>query len=102
MRTIQKRKSILGKLFVPAVAVAVLSYFLMHAQDGQYGSEAKDRLARQLAVRNAEYDALVARRAQLEQRVELLKDGSLERDMLDEQARRALNVVREDEIVILR
>ena len=38
----------------------------------------------------------------LEQRVQLLHDGSLEKDMLDEQARRALNLAHPDELVIYR
>ncbi len=32
----------------------------------------------------------------------LLRDGSIERDMLDEQARGALNVLQADEMVIMR
>jgi cell division protein FtsB len=34
--------------------------------------------------------------------VMLLRDGSIERDMLDEQARNALNVLKPEELVILR
>ena len=47
MHTIQKRKSFLGKLIVPAMASAVLAYFVLHAKTGQYGSEAKVAFARQ-------------------------------------------------------
>ena len=43
-----------------------------------------------------------AERIQLERRVEMLNDGSLERDMLDEHARRSLNLALPDEIVIMR
>ena len=35
-----------------------------------------------------------------EKEVQLMSDGSLERDMLDEKARLALNMSRSDEIVI--
>ena len=38
----------------------------------------------------------------MERRVQLLHDGTLEKDMLDEQARRALNLSQADEIVIMR
>ena len=102
MHTIQKRKSFLGKLIVPAMASAVLAYFVLHAKTGQYGSEAKVAFARHLAERNAEYAELVAEREAIERRVRAMKDGTLEKDMIDENARRALNVAREDEIVILR
>ena len=102
MHTIQKRKSFLGKLVVPALTSAVLAYFVLHAETGQYGSEAKVSLTRQLAERNAQYSELVSERDALERRVRAMTDGTLEKDMIDENARRALNVVRDDEIVILR
>ncbi|TFF20736.1 septum formation initiator family protein [Jiella endophytica] len=102
MHTIQKRKSFFGKLIIPALTSAVLAYFVLHAKTGQYGSEAKQAFSRQLAVRNAEYAELLAERDALERRVKAMKDGTLEKDMVDENARRALNVAREDEIVILR
>ena len=42
-------------------------------------------------------------RVELEQRVQLLHDGTLEKDMLDEQARKALESRRSrDEITIMR
>ena len=41
-------------------------------------------------------------REKLASRVRLLKDGNIERDMLDEQARYQLNFLHEDEIVIMR
>ena len=40
--------------------------------------------------------------AALQQQVALLSDGTVERDMLDEQARRALNMAQPGELVILR
>ena len=42
-----------------------------------------------------------AQRVELERRVQLLHDGTLEKDMLDEQARRALNLSHADEITIM-
>ena len=38
-----------------------------------------------------------AQRLEIERRVQMLHDGSLEKDMLDEQARNALNVSHADE-----
>ena len=40
--------------------------------------------------------------AKLKKRVKLLMDGSIEYDMLDEQARYHLNLIQDDEIVIMR
>lgn len=102
MRTIQRRRSRLGGLVVPIAAASFLAYFAVHAQSGRYGLEAKADLARQLDVRRAHLVELKVKRERLEQRVQLLHDGTLEYDMIDERARRALNVLRPEEIVILR
>ncbi|TIW05882.1 MAG: septum formation initiator family protein, partial [Mesorhizobium sp.] len=42
-----------------------------------------------------------ARRVDLQRRVQLMHQGTLEKDMLDEQARRALNMSHADEITIM-
>lgn len=102
MQTRQKRKTFLGKLVVPAITASVLGYFAVQVQSGRYGLDAKAELAIEQGKRQAEYDLLVAEREALEQRVQLLSDGTLERDMIDEQARRALNMSTDREITILR
>ena len=96
----KKRKS--GALIVPAIATMFLSYFGYHAFHGEYGIYAGRAFEQRIAVLAAELDDVRDRRADLEHRVKLLRDGSLEKDMLDEYARRALNLAREDEIVIFR
>ena len=102
MPTRQYRKTGLSRLIVPALTMSFLAYFALHAQSGRYGSESKTLLTEELAKRTADYDAIVEQRHALEQRVQLLRDGSLERDMIDERARAALNMVTTDELVILR
>ncbi|KQT83461.1 septum formation initiator family protein [Aurantimonas sp. Leaf443] len=102
MRTIQKRRSRFGFLIVPAITGVFLTYFAVQVQGGRYGTLAKDDLARTLAERSAEQERLTTQRQKLEQRVQLLHDGSLERDMIDERTRRALNLGAPDEVVILR
>ena len=57
---------------------------------------------REAAELQARLDAIRAERIELERRVQLLHDGTLEKDMLDEQARRALNLSQADEIAIMR
>ena len=89
-----------GRLIVPAVATAFLAYFGYHAFHGAYGIESKKRLEVRAVVLQAELDLLVTERKALEARLVLINDGTVERDMLDEQARRALDLVRDDEVVI--
>ena len=102
MQTRQKRRTFLGKLIVPVITLSVLGYFADQVQSGRYGLTAKADLAIDRADRQAEYDRLVKERESLERRVQLLSDGTLERDMIDEQVRRALNVTTDHEITILR
>jgi cell division protein FtsB len=100
--TKQYRKSRLARLIVPVIALGFLGYFAMHAQSGRYGLEAKEQLERSRAASQARYDDLRRQREALEQRVQLLHDGTLDRDMIDERARRALNFSSANEIVIMR
>lgn len=90
-----------GKLIVPAITVVVLSYFGFHAYQGDYGLNAKARLEVRIDRLEADLAVLEKTRQELEERLSLLQNGSLEKDMLDEQVRRALILARENEIVIL-
>ncbi|MBL0936582.1 MAG: septum formation initiator family protein [Rhizobiaceae bacterium] len=89
-----------GRLIVPVIASAFLAYFGYHAFQGAYGINAKHRLEERVTILKAELDQLVVEREALETKLILINDGSIERDMLDEQARRALDLVRDDEVVI--
>ncbi|WP_011580969.1 MULTISPECIES: FtsB family cell division protein [Chelativorans] len=89
-----------GRLIVPAVTALVLSYFGFHAYQGEYGLNAKAQLEQRVASLEAELEALRKARGKLEERAGLLSGDMIEQDMLDEQARRALNLSKENEIVI--
>ncbi|PHP67875.1 cell division protein [Zhengella mangrovi] len=95
----KRRKS--GRLVLPVVAIAVLAYFGFHAFEGEYGLKNKARLEEQVAQLQQKLAETTATRQRLEARNHLLQDGSIEKDMLDEQVRRQLGRVRADEIVIL-
>lgn len=102
MRTRQKRKTRLGGLIVPIVATAFMAYFALQARSGHYGLEARSEFAEILERRTEELAHVTRERERIERRVALLHDGSMERDMIDERARRFLNVGTEDEILILK
>ncbi|CCF19341.1 conserved protein of unknown function [Pseudorhizobium banfieldiae] len=90
----------LGRFVLPLITVAFLSYFGYHSVNGELGLIATENFERQRLDRLAELQRLTDKRQALERQVQLLSDGSLEKDMLDEIARYQLNVAREDEIVI--
>jgi cell division protein FtsB len=102
MWTRQHKKRKTGALIVPAIATAFLSYFGYHAFQGEFGIYAKYAFEERIVALETELEAVREQRANLEHRVKLLRDGSLEKDMLDEYARRALNLAHEDEIVFYR
>ena len=91
-----------GRLSPAELTIAVLTYFGFHALHGEYGVYAKYDYESRVVALKAELDGTRGRRIEFERRVQLLHDGTLDKDMLDEQARRSLNMSRTDEIVIIR
>ncbi len=91
-----------GRLIVPAITCVVLAYFSYHAYHGRYGINSKERLQARLELLEAQHQKIVSNRVKLEEKLALLQDGTVERDMLDEQARRALNLAQDHELVIFR
>ena len=102
MWTKQRKKRRSGALIVPALATVFLSYFGFHAWHGEFGIFSSYQLVDRKADLEAKLAGLRSERQSLEGRVLLLQDGTIEKDMLDEQARRALNLSQADEIVIMR
>ena len=102
MWTRQHKQRNTGRLIIPSLCVLFLAYFGFHAYHGEFGIWSKYRYEAEAAELQARLDAIEAERLEIERRVQLLHDGTLEKDMLDEQARRALNLSQVDEIVIMR
>ncbi|MBI1619562.1 FtsB family cell division protein [Aquamicrobium zhengzhouense] len=102
MWTRQRKKRSTGAFIVPAIAAVVLSYFGFHAFHGTYGLNAKIQLEERVATLEQNLALITKERVHLENRVQLLHDGFMEKDMLDELARRSLNLALPDEVVILR
>ena len=102
MWTRQHKERKTGRLIVPALAVLFLSYFGFHAYHGEFGIYSKYRLQDRTVELQAKLDTVRSQRIELERRVQLPHDGTLEKDMLDEQARKALNLSHSDEITIIR
>ena len=101
MWTKQKRKSIRGRFVLPILTAAFLSYFGFHAYHGEYGLYSRIQLEEQKSLLAKQLEQVTADRNALEKRVTLLRDGSIEKDMLDEQARRALNLSHPDEVTMI-
>ena len=100
MITRQSKKSFTRRLILPLVAVAFVGYFGYHAFTGAFGIWAMDRLEADGARLAADRDRLEAQRASLQAAVDTMRPETLEADAVDFEARRALNLMRPDEVVI--
>ena len=101
MWTRQHKQRNTGRLIVPVISALFLAYFGFHAYHGEFGIYSKYAFEARAAELRERLDAVRGQRLELEHRVQLLHDGTLEKDMLDEQARRALNLSQSDEMTIM-
>jgi cell division protein FtsB len=101
MWTRQHKQRNTGRLIIPSLCVVFLAYFGFHAYHGEFGIYSKYQLKAETADLQGKLDAIKARRLDLERRVQLMHEGTLEKDMLDEQARQALNLSHPDELTIM-
>ena len=103
MWTRQHKQRNTGRLIVPAVSAVVPRLFRLPRLSRRIRHLVQvPATRREAAELQARLDTIEAERVEMERRVQLLHDGTLEKDMLDEQARRALNLSQADEIVIMR
>lgn len=100
MVTRQRRHSTLNRLWMPLITAAFLGYFGYHAFSGYYGLLSRDRLEAEAAMLSRELEVLKQERDRYERRVEMLRSDQLDADLIDVEARRALNRIRPDEVVL--
>jgi cell division protein FtsB len=100
MITRQHRKSPLARWWMPILTAGFLAYFGFHAFSGSFGIWAKERLNADAERLTVERDSLQSERERLEKQVASVRPGSLDADVVDIEARTALNVMRPDEVVI--
>lgn len=82
------------------LGACVAGYFVYHAVQGDRGIVAWMQLNQQIRVAESERAKTEAERQEMEQRVSLLSNSSLDLDMLEERARVMLNFAHPDDLVI--
>jgi cell division protein FtsB len=100
MVTRHRKSSRLRRLWMPLVTIGFLGYFGYHAFTGAFGIWAMDRLEAEAARLTVQRDTLKNERATLERQVATVRPSSLDADVIDLEARHALNVLRPDEVVV--
>jgi cell division protein FtsB len=100
MSTRQRKQSKLKPLLVPIACLFILGYFAYHAVEGEYGLFALGKLRDRVAALENELAGVNGERRRMERQVALMRPESLDRDMIDERARGALNMADAKDIVI--
>ncbi len=100
MVTRKRLRSILTALGLYVMAALLIGYFGVNAYNGNHGLRAKQDIDQQIAALTAELKSLQIERQQWEGSIELLKAGSIDRDMLDERARELLDYAAPDELIL--
>ncbi len=90
-----------SRLVRPLLMVFAIFYLLFHALHGERGIYAYIRDARELSQMQQSLEVTRAQREQVELRVRHMRDGSIDPDLLDEQMRRMMGVMKPNEVVIL-
>ena len=88
-------------ILASTLAFAVVGYFLYHVAQGDRGLFAMLKLLRRLDVAQETLANLEKERSVWANRIQLIKPKTLNKDMLDEQARSQLGLAEPDEVVIM-
>jgi len=88
------------QIVLPILGASMLFYFAYHTIQGERGLLSYLRLKQEVRKAEASLNEVRGQREVLENRVRLLQSGSLDLDMLEEQARRVLNYAHPDDLVI--
>ena len=91
-------------IFIPLFFYAVLgsasAYLLKNASEGQHGAEAQVAFEWESAGLKAQLADLEDQRERWRHRVDSLRNESIDRDLLEQEARARLNRVAKDEVLI--
>lgn len=93
-------RGILFPLMLYCVAGGIGSYFVWHAINGERGLKTNDEYERSIKMLQGEYAAAKAERAQWQHRIDLMRGETIDRDLLEEEARVLLDRVHKNDLVV--
>ena len=89
------------RAILPSIIALAALYFGLYAVFGPKGFQIMHDKEAELALANAELSLLKDEKAALERRVQLMDGRAIDRDLLEEEARRVLNRAHPDEVIVL-
>ena len=98
--TTSRQRPAFGAFLFFGIAFALSSYFTFAAVQGDYGIFRRIEVNAERAQLRQELEALQQDVARMENLTQRLSDDFLDLDLLDQQAREVLGLIRADEIVI--
>lgn len=101
MVRVQKQTMTPARLIRPLFIVFTIFYFSYHTMHGERGLYALFKEQRERTQLAQELKTTTIERERMELRVSHLRDGSLDLDLLDEQMRRMLGVMKPGEVVVM-
>ncbi len=101
MVRVQKQPMTPARLIRPIVIVCAVFYLSYHALHGERGLYALFRERHERTQLQEQLSKAKEAREMMELRVSHLRDGSLDLDLLDEQMRRMLGVMKPGEVVVM-
>ncbi len=90
----------IGAVAYVSLAVVLGLYFTFASVQGDYGLLRRFQIEAEAAALEADLDTLSVEVAHLRNKTKRLSDGYLDLDLLDEQVRDVLGMVRADEVVL--
>ena len=89
------------QFFLPLLSIFFLFYFLYHTFEGDRGVTALLKVKSELSIVQKELSEAKILQASLERRNALLLSSNLDTDMLDEQVKRLLVMVKPNEYIVI-
>jgi cell division protein FtsB len=101
MNRLLQNRYLVRENLVLLVGACLFFYFGYHALAGERSILRLNVLNNEIATLSLEHDTLAARRMALESRVRMMRPGSINKDLLEEQVREVLGYSRKDEIILV-
>jgi cell division protein FtsB len=101
MNKLFRHRAIIRENLISLIGMCLCLYFAYHAIQGNRSLMRMVTLKSQIVTMSSERDNLTAERTLLEQKVSMMRPGSLNKDLLEERARVVLGYKNENDVVIL-